>query len=143
MILGLSHLVVLVVLVLMGLVVGKTLFKADSKIEERRRNAAKLAASLTAYGLKRIPAMLIDYSVADYTGMAEKMKALVELGHQGDQAVIGELDSVFDKVLERKLETEAGRALIAAKLSDATLPSDPSSVQQAPSATVASVARAA
>jgi hypothetical protein len=49
---------------------------------------------------------------------------------------------LFFRQIERRklvpLKTEAGRALLAAKLQDAVKPSDPSSVQNAPAAQVSS-----
>lgn len=104
---------------------GKWLFGKDTEIENRRRAAAMLAAKLTEMGLKQTPAFLIDYSVGDYSGMAHKIKQLADLFVSGEAAVVGELDNVFSNVLNAKLKTEAGRTLIAAKLADATKPSDP------------------
>ena len=108
------------------------LFKLDTKIENRRRGAAKLALALKSYGLVRVPDLLVDYSVGDYSGMAEKIKSLTELFLSGEKAVLTEFDQVFDRVLVEKLKCEAGRALIASRLSDAVQGTDPSSVEKAP-----------
>ena len=133
----------LVQLVILGLIVAVCalvavwLFRKDTEVENRRRAAAKLAAALTSYGMVKIPAFLIDYSVGDYSGMAEKVKNLAEMAASGEDVVIKELDQVFERVLVQKLKTEAGRAWIAAKLADAVQPTDPVTVQTAPVATVA------
>jgi hypothetical protein len=132
MMLSVNTLVILVLIALVGFLGAKWLFKKDTEIENRRRGAARLAAVLKAYGLVRIPEFLIDYSVGDYSGMAEKIKSLAEVFLTGEEPVVKEFDAVFDRVLIEKLKTEAGRALIAAKLSDATKPADVKVVQEAP-----------
>jgi hypothetical protein len=138
MVVSLSQVLVLALVVVVGWLAAKWLFQKDTEVENRRRGAAKLAASLRAYGLNKIPDFLIDYSVGDYSGMAEKMKSLAEMFLAGEQAVVTEFDAVFERVLTQKLQTEAGRALIASKLSDATKPTDPSAVKAAPAPAVAS-----
>lgn len=132
MMLSLNALVILVLIALVGFFGAKWLFKKDTEIENRRRGAARLAACLKAYGLVRIPEFLIDYSVGDYSSMAEKIKQLSELFVSGDSVVITELDVVYEKVLAEKLKTEAGRALVASKLTDAVKDTDPRVVSSAP-----------
>lgn len=117
---------------------GKWLFQKDTEIENRRRAAAKLAGKLQAYGLKKTPDFLIDYSVGDYSGMGKKIYNLAELFLSGEEHVLKELDDVYQNVLASHLKTEAGRALLAAMLQDAVKDTDPSSVQSAPSAQVSS-----
>ena len=133
---SLVHLVILVLVVAVGFLAAKWFFQKDTAIENRRRGAAKLAASLTGYGLVEIPNILIDYSVGDYSGMAERMKQLSQMFLTGEDAVVKEFDQVFERVLVKKLQTEAGRTLIAAKLADAVKPSDPGVVLAAPVAKV-------
>ncbi len=137
--LSLNHLVILALVVVVGYLAAKWLFQKDTEIENRRRGAAKLAAALKSYGLVKTPEFLIDYSVGDYSGMAEKIKALTDLFLAGEEQVIKEFDQVYTRVLEAKLRTEEGRALLAAKLADAAKVTDPSQVK----ATVAGVASAA
>jgi len=132
MMLSLNTLVILGLIGVVGFLGAKWLFKKDTVIEDRRRGAAKLAASLKAYGLVRVPDFLIDYSVGDYSGMAMKMKQLAEMFIAGEEAVVTEFDTVYERVLAEKLKTEAGRALVASKLADAKQASDVSSVQKAP-----------
>lgn len=111
-------------------------FKKDRALEARRRAAAQLASKVQAFGLVRIATILIDYSVGDYVGMAEDITKTAEL-FMGDEAhIMVELDSVYQNVLEAHLKTDAGRALLAAKLADAVQPTDPSSVANAPKTTV-------
>jgi len=110
------------------------LFRKDTEIEDRRRGAARLAGVLSNLGLKKTPAFLIDYSVGDYSGMAERIKQLAELFLEGEDAVVKEFEQVFEGCLISKLKTETGRALVAAKLADAAKPADPSVVKEAPAA---------
>jgi len=128
---------VCVVMLIAGFFGVRWLFKKDEEIEDRRRGAAKLAGVLSKLGLKRIPEFLIDYSVGDYSGMTEKFAELARLFLDGEGAVVAEFAAVFDSVLEAKLKTEAGRALIAARLADATKASDAQVVQEAPKAKAA------
>ncbi len=104
---------------LLSYFIVKWLFSKDTEIENRRRAAAKLAGKLQAIGLKRTPEFLIDYSVGDYSGMANKIHALAELFQSGDEPVLAEVDTVFRTVLDSKLKTEEGRAFISAKLAEA------------------------
>ena len=132
MLISMNTIVIIALIAVVGFLGAKWLFRKDTEIEDRRRGAAKLAASLKSYGLSRIPDFLIDYSVGDYSGMAEKMKALAEMFLSGEEAVVTELDGVYERVLSQKLKTEAGRALVASKLADAKKVDDVSSVQDAP-----------
>ncbi len=105
---------------LLAFFIGKWLFGKDTEIENRRRSAAKLAAKLQSIGLKKTPDFLIDYSVGDYSGMANKIHMLADLFLSGDEPVLAEVDTVFRNVFESKLKTEEGRAWIAAKLAEVT-----------------------
>ena len=105
---------------LLAYFVVKWLFIKDTEIENRRRAAARLAAKLQELGLRKTPEFLIDYSVGDYSGMANKIHMLAELFLGGDDPVLAEVDTVFRNVLDAKLKTDEGRALIAAKLAEAT-----------------------
>jgi hypothetical protein len=98
----------------------KKLFERDTDIENRRRAAAQLAAKLREAGLKKVPDFLIDYSVGDYSGMANKMRTLAELFMAGEDPVLAEVENVFSNLLVAKLQTEEGRAYVAAKLAEVT-----------------------
>lgn len=114
-----STLLIVVLVPLVGFLAAKWLFQKDTEIEERRRGAAKLAAVLQNYGLRKTPEFLIDYSVGDYSGMAVKISALAKLFLEGEESVVQEFQQVFDRVLDAKLRTEEGRAYVAAKLKEA------------------------
>lgn len=113
--------VVLLCLVIAGACValGKKFFQVDTEIENRRRGAGQLAAALGKYGLKRIPAFLIDYSVGDYSGCGVRIKNLAELFQSGEAAVEDEFDEVFKQVLFNKMQTMEGRAFVDAVLAEA------------------------
>jgi hypothetical protein len=97
----------------------KKLFEKDTEVENRRRAAAKLAAKLQEIGLRKLPEFLIDYSVGDYSGMANKIHMIAELVLSGEAPLLAEVDSVFRNVLDAKLKTDEGRAFLAAKLAEA------------------------
>lgn len=121
-----------VLAVVLGSIVVAWLFRKDTAIENRRRGAIKLASMLRGYGLKRIPAILEAYGVGDYSGIVHEVADTVRLFEAGPDAVTKEFEQVFDAVLSVKLQTEAGRAFIAAKLTDAIKPADASAIQGAP-----------
>ena len=112
------------------------LLKKDTAQEERRRGAAQMAMKLREYGLEKTSEFLIDYSVGDYSSMAAKLKDVGKTFLAGEAAVIEEFGQIFDKVFAAKLNTEAGRALIAAKLTDAVRPEDAAVIHAAPTASV-------
>jgi hypothetical protein len=101
------------------------LFTVDAKLVARRRAASSLAGTLKTYGLERIPAILNDYSVADYVGMYDKIHEFAVVTGASEKAVLDEFEQVFANVLNAKLATSDGRALIAAKLAGAAPVIDP------------------
>jgi len=115
-ILGMQTIALLICVPLLAYFIVKWAFTKDTEKELRRKSAAKLAATLTTYGLRKTPEFLLDYSVGDWSGMANKIHKLSELFEEGEQHIIAELDEVYKNVLDAKLKTEEGRALISAKL---------------------------
>ena len=116
---------IMVLLPLVGFLGAKWLFQKDTEREDRRRGAAKLAAVLQTYGLKKTPEFLVDYSVGDYSGMAHKIADLSRLFLDGEEHVVKEFQHVFERVLEAKLRSKEGRAYVAAKLAELDKPADP------------------
>jgi hypothetical protein len=112
------------------------LLKRDTAKEERRRGAAKMAQRLAEFGLTTTADFLTDYSVGDYSSMAAKLKNVASTFLAGPGAVEAEFAQIFDRVFQVKLQSESGRALIAAKLQDAIQGSDPTIVRTAPPASV-------
>jgi hypothetical protein len=99
---------------------ARWLYQKDEEAEDRKRAAIQLASKLESLGLKRIPAFLISYAVSDWSQCAMDLKHLAELFLSGETAVMEEFRLVFDRVLDVKLKSEDGRALLAAKLAEAT-----------------------
>jgi hypothetical protein len=97
----------------------KWLFNKDTEIENRRRAAAELAATLRGVGLELIPEFLIDYSVGDYSGMATKIANLGKTFLKGEKAVMAEFERVFENLLAAKVKTEEGRLYVKARLAEA------------------------
>ena len=78
--------------------------------------------------------------IAYYCDTRGKIADMARLFAQGEDAVVKEFEVVFERVLDAKLRTDGGRALIAAKLADSRKPTDPTVVQNVlvqPPATVA------
>jgi hypothetical protein len=107
------------VLAVLGVALAKWLYKKDEQIEDRRRAAARLAATLKSIGLNHTPEFLISYSVGDYSDMGVKLKQLVDLFLDGEEAVLREFGKVFKSCLEAKLKSKDGIAEIEAKLAEA------------------------
>lgn len=113
------------ILIVLGIAVGayflsQYAFGAGNRQEDRRRAAAELAAKLKSLGLVQIPDLLLDYSVGDYGGMAAHIMQVSKLFLGGEEAVLQEFAKVFERLLDAKLATEEGRAIIKAKLDAAT-----------------------
>jgi len=118
----------------LGWALGKYLFRKDEEIEDRRRQAFKLATKLSEYGLTRIPDVLGCYAVGDYSGLGDEVSKVYDLFASGEEAILKEFNAVFLKVLEQKLKTKEGRALIAAELKESVEAGDPSAITSAPQA---------
>lgn len=109
----------------------KWLFKKDEQIEDRRRAAAELANKLSEVGLEKLPSFLVSYSVGDYSQMYFDLKEAAKLATSDPAAFMRQFEKVFVNILDAKLKTPEGRILIAAKLQDASDPSDSKVVQSA------------
>jgi hypothetical protein len=83
--------------------VGQLLFKGDTAIENRRRSATRLAGRLRELGFTRLPPILEDYSVGDYSGMIGKIRDVAEmLGDEKERQA--EFERVFQLILEAKMK---------------------------------------
>jgi len=92
----------------LSFLVARYFFRMDERVEDRRRAAAQLAGVLRKYGLDKTPVFLESYAVGDYSQMGEDIVDLVKLFMSGEDAVMHELEKVFDRVLEAKLQTKEG-----------------------------------
>ena len=114
----------LAILVLGGVcafLAGKWLFTKDTEAEARKRAAIKVASTMEAMGLVRVPRMLECYAVNDWSGLAHEIKLMAELA-VNEKALFAEFDVTFSRVLDMKLRSEEGRALLAAKLAATAAP---------------------
>lgn len=100
---------------------GKWLFTKDTEAEARKRAAIKVASTMQAMGLVRLPKLLECYAVNDWSGLAHEIKMFAELA-LNEKALMAEFDVTFARALELKLKTAEGRALLAAKLADTAAP---------------------
>lgn len=83
--------------------VGQLLFKGDTAIENRRRAATRLAGRLRELGFTRLPPILEDYAVGDYSGMIGKIRDVADLlGDEKERQA--EFDRVFQLILEAKMK---------------------------------------
>jgi len=94
---------------------GKWLFTKDTQIEERRRHVQKMVAKLREMGLTKLPNLLDDYVVGDYSGMIHKVKDLYEL-LMDDKARVAEFEKVANLVLEYKMKNPETRDALIAKV---------------------------
>lgn len=92
----------------------------DKKQEKRRKAFGKVSVTLRNYGLVRLPSMLEDYSVGDYSGFYKGFYKFADMLDDGDEVVLKEFDSVFNRVLDIKLKTPEGLALLKAKIAALT-----------------------
>ena len=101
----------------------KKVFEKDTEVENRRRGAAKLAAKLQEIGLRKLPEFLIDYSVGDYTGMANRIHMLAELLVSGDAPVLAEVANELAQASSRNpLQREPPRIWIGIEHADDARP---------------------
>lgn len=92
--------------------VGQLLFQGDTAVENRRRVATRLAGRLRELGFTRMPPILEDYAIGDYSGMISKIREVADLlGDERERQA--EFDRVFQLVLEAKMrDPEKREALL-------------------------------
>ena len=130
-----------VVAVLVGREVGKRLFDVNAKLMAKKRAAQVLAAKLRDNGLKLLPSLLEDFAVGDVEDMVEKIHDVAKLVESGSDAIEKELEQTYENVLDRKLATPEGLALIKAKIAE--IEGAPAARAAAPAPAAAPVAPAA
>jgi hypothetical protein len=108
----------------LGIVVGKWLFGKNKVLEAKKRAALTLAAKLRDAGLKMLPALLEDFAVGDVNDMIEKINDVAKLIQSGSDAIEKELEATYENVLDKKMATAEGMALIKAKIAAIEKPAD-------------------
>jgi hypothetical protein len=78
---------------------GKLAIKGDTRVEERRRQAGRLAAWCEANSLPIISSGLLAYSVGDYSGALYAIRSAAEVIGDTDQS-----KAVLDKFLQVQLD---------------------------------------
>lgn len=96
-------------------------------IMARHKNAIRVGEWARGYGLTRLPNILLCYGTGDLVGAAEQVDEFVLLLEKSPDEVAKEFDSVFMSVLNKKLSTASGLALIQSVVSDASKTSSSSS----------------
>jgi hypothetical protein len=90
---------------------SKLAIKGDNRVEERRREAGKLAAWCEAAGLPIISSGLLSYSVGDYSGCLFSLRQAIDV--IGDQeASKAVLDRFLRIQLEKRLTNEEDKAAL-------------------------------
>ena len=117
--LTLSNLIIIALCALCAWLAAKWLFKKDTEIENRRKSAAELAATLKAMGFVRLPELFINYSVGDYSGMARQITDVAKTLAGGEKAVLAECADVFETLLSVNLRTPEGREVVRMRLAEA------------------------
>ena len=117
--LTLSNLVIIALSGLCAWLAAKWLFKKDTEIENRRKAAADLAASLKALGFVRLPVLFLNYAVGDYSGMAQQIIDMARTLAGGEKSVMAECADVFKTLMDVNLRTPEGRELVRVQLAEA------------------------
>ena len=109
---------IVILCVAIGIALGKKLFPKMAKIPTLKRDALKLANKLREFGLVMAPNALDDMVVGDVTDFIARIHAIAQVIEAGDDAIMHELESTFDRVLDKKLANPSGLALIKAKVNE-------------------------
>lgn len=104
------------VCLVVGRVVGKKLFGVKKDLSILKRSAQTLAIQLRDMGLKRLPAILEEFVITDVDALLQSIKELAAVVKGGNEAIVKELDGTFERMLDTKLRSPEGRALLKSKL---------------------------
>jgi len=115
----LLYIVVAAALAYGGYKLGALLFRVDTGIEDFKRNLIRVSQVCSSLGMTRLAGFLEDIVVDDISGVLHKSSKIIQLLATSDTIVLQELDGVFSRILDAKLATEAGRAMVAARLAEA------------------------
>jgi hypothetical protein len=91
---------------------GKLLVKADTRVEDRRRQAARLGAWCQANGLPTLSSLLTEYSIGNYSGSLYALQHMHEI--VGDAELSKQAVDLFLKTqLDKRLaDTDSRTALV-------------------------------
>lgn len=104
---------------LVGYILASKWYDRDTKTEAKRKAWIKLSSILEAYGMKDLPAILVDLAVEDYSDAYKKAEFWVALMARDPNVVIQEFDKVYDRVSAVKIANPESRALLKQLIAEA------------------------
>lgn len=113
-----TEILLLVVSGVAAFAVAKLLFRADTRVEERRRHAIEAAQVLRARGLTILPQVLTDYAVGDYDGLVNDVKSFARMA-LNPQQIDAEFETLFKNMLAVKLSQPDQMAILERTLAQA------------------------
>ena len=104
--------------------VGMLAFKFDTRIEGRRRHAIELAGKLSGMGFTKIPKILNDYGVGDYSGFTRGIMELKE-DLSDPEKRRAEMEKVFKLLLAEAFKDPERRPQLLKLIEDLRRAHDP------------------
>jgi hypothetical protein len=107
--------------ILAGIALGATLLGLwlYNRVEKRRKHAVDLMKLMNQWGLTWFADLFEDYAVGDYSGIAVKIKEIVQTV-RSDEAMIAKLGEVAKKVAAYYAQNDATKAAELQKILAAT-----------------------
>ena len=105
---NISAILVLAALAAGGYFLGKTLFRADTKTEDRRRRAIELSNWTSSNGLPEISKLLIAYSIGDYSFLLNSLRSISDT-LANDESARALVNRFLSAQLTKKLSTVEGK----------------------------------
>jgi len=106
-----SDLVTMVLIAIAAAAGAKFLFRKDEALEDRRRNAIRMATELNAMGLGRFSPILEDFAVGDLSSIVHRVRNFRDL-LSSDEDRLAFVDDVFNKQLLPRLKDPQRSQLI-------------------------------
>ena len=102
---------------------AKWLFQKDTEKENKRRRAAEVAAIYKKRGLEDIPNQLINYSVADLSGVIHGfVEALHKYVMVKDEEVEAQIDRILTNMIKAAYLTAAGKTVVDKAIAEVASP---------------------
>ena len=103
-----SAILVLAALGAGGYFLGKLLFKADTRMEDRRRRAIELSNWTSANGLPEVSKLLVAYSIGDYSFLLHSLRSISDT-LANDESAKALVNRFLSVQLKNKLSTVEGK----------------------------------
>ena len=91
-----------------GFFLGKLLFKADTRTEDRRRRAIEISQWASANGLPEISKLLVAYSIGDYSFLLHSLRSISDT-LANDESARALVNRFLSAQLTKKLSTVEGK----------------------------------